>query len=84
MRISPFSSADFFIRVLLLGYRLFYQETYTHTHTHTHTHSHTHTHIYIYIYIIHTYIYITINITSIQVLLLYKDVFKCNKSSASL
>ena len=37
-----------------------------------------HIYIYIYIYMYIYIIYITINITSIQVLLLYKDVFKCN------
>ena len=41
MGISPFSSLDFFIRVLLLGYRLFYRE---------------YIYIYIYIYIYNIYI----------------------------
>ena len=63
MGISPFFSLDFFIRVLLLGYRFFYREK-------------EYIYIYIYIYIypfiyIYMYIYIKrnkyINIASIVV-----------------
>ena len=60
MGISPFSSADLFIRVLL-GLRLFYQEIYIYRYRYIDGYRYR----YMYIYAIHTQL--TINITSIVV-----------------
>ena len=56
MGISPFSSLDFFIRVLLLDYRLFYRE-----YIYIYIYIYIYVFIILYIYICNIYIYIIRN-----------------------